>query len=247
MHQILAISAFHLGHLQPSKARLYLIRALQHQQNAVGGIKTEVSQVTTNNCHALFIASSLLFIGAFAASTTVMCPDGRRAVDDLLNVFILLRGVGGILGSSKDQFHRGILKDFMQCDSQKMGSELLQSLPSRLDRVRRYVETSEVSPEAKALVEEALITLRERVIGASTTSPELNVAVLWPMHLKDDFLALIRTYSPVALVVIAQYSLVLHAAGQDFWFIKGWGWRLNSHVTGLLSSEWRELVTLPTN
>ncbi|VUC34637.1 unnamed protein product [Clonostachys rosea] len=245
MHQILAISAFHLGYLNPLVAKTYLSRGLQHQQNAIAGIKAEISHVSSSNCHALFTASSLLFMGAFAASTPAMCLNGRQPINDLLDVFVLLRGLSAVIHSSKLYFRRGILSGFMRCDPNTRGIEEPNPLLSRLDRVRLHLTGTGADPNHKAPVQEALESLQEKVIEASTLSPELHVAVLWPMDVKDEFLALVRQHDPAALVVIAQYSWLLYNVEKEYWFIEGWGCRLATHIAELLSPEWRELASFP--
>ncbi|KAI8654709.1 PKS-ER domain-containing protein [Fusarium keratoplasticum] len=62
-----------------------------------------------------------------------------------------------------------------------------------------------MDPMVKAQAEEAIFALGESVGRASAASPELNVAIIWPMTLKDGFLDLIRARHPAALVVVAHY------------------------------------------
>ncbi|KAJ2900954.1 hypothetical protein MKZ38_002189 [Zalerion maritima] len=70
LHQVLAISAFHLGHLRPEEARKWNMIATQHQREAAMGLWRELANITEDNSHALFAASSLLVIGGYAALST---------------------------------------------------------------------------------------------------------------------------------------------------------------------------------
>ncbi|RSL92795.1 hypothetical protein CDV31_015001 [Fusarium ambrosium] len=245
MHQILAVSAFHLASLNPSQGKAHLSRAFQHQHHAICGVRAEVSAVTARNCHALFAASSLLFIGAFAACSPAR---GRRSlrqeVDDMLGVFTLVRGVRSILNSFNGAIRDGILGDFMECNSHTGGTGLLTSLLQRLPRITENFDTK-MDPVVKALAEEAIFALGESVGRASASSPELNVAIIWPMTLKDEFLDLIRAHHPAALVVVAHYCTVLDAVGSKFWFLENWGHRLLTAIVEGLGPCWYESVRWP--
>ncbi|KAJ4229080.1 hypothetical protein NW759_003804 [Fusarium solani] len=245
MHQILAVSAFHLASLNPSQGQAHLSRAFQHQHHAICGIRAEVSAVTVRNCHALFAASSLLFIGAFAACSPARGRSLRQEVDDMLGVFIHVRGVRSILNSFNAAIRDGILGDFMECNSHTGGTGLLTSLLQRLPRITEDFGTNKMDPVAKALAEEAIFALGESVARASAASPELNVAIIWPMALKDGLLDLIRARHPAALVVVAHYCTVLDAVGSKFWFLENWGHRLLTAIVEALGPCWHESVRWP--
>ncbi|UPL02093.1 hypothetical protein LCI18_013027 [Fusarium solani-melongenae] len=242
---ILAVSAFHLASLNPSQGQAHLSRAFQHQHHAICGIRAEVLAVTARNCHALFAASSLLFIGAFAACSPARDRSLRQEVDDMLCVFIHVRGVRSILNSFNTAIRDGILGEFMECNSHTGGTDLLTSLLQRLPRITEDFDTNNMDPMVKAQAEEAIFALGESVGRASAASPELNVAIIWPMTLKDGFLDLIRARHPAALVVVAHYCTVLDAVGSKFWFLENWGRRLLTAIVETLGPCWHESVRWP--
>ncbi|RSL49461.1 hypothetical protein CEP54_012430 [Fusarium duplospermum] len=117
-------------------------------------------------------------------------------------------------------------------------ASLLTSLLQRLPRITESFDTK-LDPVVKALVEEAIFALGESVGRASTASPELNVAIIWPMTLKDEFLDLIRAHHPAALVVVAHYCTVLDAVGSKFWVLENWGHRLLTAIVEALGPSWQ--------
>lgn len=241
MHQILAVSAFHLASLRPSQSQVHFTQALQHQQHAICGINAEVSNITSGNCHALFAASSLLFIGAIAASSTALHTARQCEIDNIVDVFTLIRGVSGILGSSKEDIRQGSLGDFMDCIPHPIESRLLNLLLEKIPEIRRsFHENSN-----QALADEAIAGLEESIGRALTTSPELTVAIIWPMTLNDGFLALLRVRHPAALVIVAHYCTVLHAAGSDYWFMRGWGRCVVTAIAECLTLPWKEYIEWP--
>ncbi|KAM5357784.1 hypothetical protein ACJZ2D_015912 [Fusarium nematophilum] len=245
MHQILSVAAFHLASLNPSDGQAHLSRAFQHQHHAICGIKAEVAAITPSNCNAIFAASSLLFISAFAASAIVMDRGHQREVEDVLDVFTLIRGVNGIINWSKPVMRQGILREFMQCESYTRSTALLRQLLERLPRILETLDANSMDTEAKQLVEEAILSLGESIKRALTASPELNVAIVWPMTLRDGFLTLVRERHPAALVVVAHYCTVLNAVGSQFWFMRGCGYRLVLAVAESLGSTWHESIRWP--
>ncbi|KAF4967877.1 hypothetical protein FSARC_4644 [Fusarium sarcochroum] len=245
MHQILAVSAFHLARLNPSERQEYLSRALQHQHHAICGIRGEVATVTPRNCHALFAGSSLLFIGAFAACARTSGGNLEQKVNDLLGVFVLVRGVNSILNLFKDVIRNGTFGEFIECNSYAGGTGLLSSLVERLHLITESLDAGKVDHVVKAQAGEAIFALGESAGRASTAAPELNVAIIWPMIIKDGFLQLIRDRHPAALVVIAHYCTVLHAVGSKFWFLENWGHEMLDAIVEvhLLHSERPSLLS----
>jgi uncharacterized protein YgbK (DUF1537 family) len=73
MHQILSVAALHLGYLYPECRQRYILHASRHQSEAVAGIRKLITNITPRNCEALFSASSLLIISAYATF-----PDPRE-------------------------------------------------------------------------------------------------------------------------------------------------------------------------
>ncbi|KAK7408391.1 hypothetical protein QQX98_009431 [Neonectria punicea] len=245
MHQILAVSAFHLASLDPSESHAHFTQAFQHQQHAICGINAEVSKVSSSNCHALFAASSLLFIGSFAASTPALHKTHQRAVDGMLDIFTLVRGVSSILSSSKNDIQKGFMGDFMVCDLRPRESKLLDVLLERLPEICRNLDANGVSSETRALAEEAVTGLRESINKASAPTPELNVVLVWPMTLKAGFLALLRVHDPAAFVIVAHYCTVLHAAGLNYWFMRGWGHSVATAIAESLAPSWQGCIQWP--
>lgn len=247
MHQILAVSAFHLATLEPQKRQENLSLGLQHQQHAIRGVYAEISNVTPQNCHALFAASSMLFIGSFAASSPALHSPLQLEMGHILEIFTLIRGVSGVLTSAKENVRYGILRDFMQCDRYSGGSKLLGSLLRSVAGAIDKMDQADVSTEVKGLVEGAVSGLRDSVGLASATTPALNVAVSWPMVLSSGFMALLEAQHPAALVVLVHYCTVLHEGGLHFWFMKDWGSHLMNIILRSLTSKWQELVDWPVN
>ncbi len=139
LHQILAFSAFHLVHLRPEEHRRYYHSAAQHQRQAVRGMSAALSGLSTTTCHGLFMAASLLAISNFAALTIHAedQTDDRPTIDDVIDVFNLLRGMNTVLQSWEETIQQGPLYELFRFSTPQSGSFLLRSdINQRLGQLR---------------------------------------------------------------------------------------------------------------
>ncbi|ESU08306.1 hypothetical protein FGSG_11537 [Fusarium graminearum PH-1] len=95
LHQVLSVSAYHLAHLNPDRPG-FPVCASQHQNEAIKGLRSAIESISQDNCVEIFLASSLLSIGAFAGFST-QSSGQQPSIDDLLDVFVLIRGMSDIL------------------------------------------------------------------------------------------------------------------------------------------------------
>lgn len=70
LHQILAVSAFHMAYLHPDRRKKLTLVGSQHQGDAAQMLRTNLANVSGKDSTALFAAASLTVIGAFAAFAT---------------------------------------------------------------------------------------------------------------------------------------------------------------------------------
>jgi transcription factor-like protein len=245
MHQILAVAALHLASLDVDAPRksASLTRAYRHQHHAIRGIGDAVARISPDNCHALFAASSLLLISSFAATAATA---GARLLDGVLDIFGVVRGLGGIVNSHRDAICKGALRAFMQCGYHPPRVPLADVLMARLLAMSGRLGQDSVSGETRAAVDGAVSAMKGAV-SSTGASLELNMAVIWPMTLDDGFLDLARVRHPAALVVMAHYAVVLHSLGSKFWFFRGWGSALVSEIAESLGPSWQEEMRWPVS
>lgn len=245
LHHVLAISAQHLAYLHPEQRSMYAIQASTHQNNAVAGLRAVLTHVDDSNCSAVFIAASLLSIYSFAAAADYQGAASQPGIDELLDVFHLVRGVNGILDSWDHVLKKGPLaKMFMQEAVEEPSEKLLEII----DHLRHLLDVSGSDDPAD------VSTCREVICGSvkwietalySTRDSELRVVFSWPLYLTDPFIKLIRQRHPVALAVLANYCLALHFARPEYWFVKGWGKSVIQDIANTLDSQWEHLIAWP--
>lgn len=274
MHQILALAGYHLAHLNPDDALVHSLQASQHQNAAVRDMRADLARIDTHNAHALFIASSLLLFSAFAAFAKPRGgwnPDGdcRRGgassgsgsgpatIDDLLDIFLLARGVAGVLKSCEDTIRQGRFGVLMVSNVTASGfcktSPTLDHVRDGSAALRNALDSSGpevIDPAARLAAQNALKGLFSctRDAQAFAASPEFRSAAVWPMELEDGFIVRLRRREVTALVVLAHYCVVLNATEEFCWFTRGWSATVLDDVVKSIRRSgggWEEAIAWP--
>ncbi|KAF6805792.1 duf814 domain-containing protein [Colletotrichum musicola] len=254
MHQVLATSALHLGSLHPNQRESYALHASQHQNDAIAGMRESLAHITADNCHALFAASSLLLISAFS---TFPYQRGAAAghedptVDDVLDVFLLVRGMSNILSSSQPVIRAGPFRSFFTEVVTPATTPLLEAVSQNLRAFRTALTSTpgvaDADPAAAEVVAMEIGVLLEWIDHACNTTayPELRVALTWPIGLTEEYMQLVRNRDPAALTLLAYYSVAVHSTESSTWFMRGWGMNTARAIACDLDPAWKDLIQWP--
>ncbi|KAL2267985.1 hypothetical protein VTJ83DRAFT_2831 [Remersonia thermophila] len=242
LHQILAVAAYHLAYLKPESRATYSLRASHHQNAGIRKMRHALSEITPTNCHALFASSSLLWIGSLAASF-VHRPPGGPIVDDLVDVMILVKGIGSVLFSSQDVLRSGPLSEMFAAHQgpDHPNPALDRVLLAIADFLVEIAETepddrvrSIVHGDAYCLVS----AIRDALLNAAT--PEYRVVASWPIQMSDELIPLLRQRNHAALALLSYYCVVFHAAEmQGYWFMQGWSEGVIQDITQTVAGPWK--------
>jgi len=242
LHQILAIASYHLAYLHPQSRQAYSLRASQHQNAGIRRMRVALAELSPANCHAVFASSSLLFIEALAASSVNRTADGPT-VDDLVDVLILVKGIGSVLNSSQELLRSGPLSGFF---SLTPGPEQSNAA---LDRVVLavgdfLVEIAETESDGRvrgiihADAYRLITVIRDTLV--KTSRPEYRVLAAWPIHMSDDLIRLLRQRNQAALALMSYYCVVFHAAElQGYWFLQGWASGVIRDISKTMEGPWK--------
>ncbi|KAH6614395.1 hypothetical protein B0J18DRAFT_446954 [Chaetomium sp. MPI-SDFR-AT-0129] len=243
LHQMLAVGGYHLAYLHPENRQAYSLRASQHQNAGIRRMRLALSELSPDNCHALFASSSLLFIGALAASSTNR-EAATPTIDEVVDVLILVKGVGTVLFSSQDLLRSGPLSALLTqtgCAEQPnpaldrvvlaVGDFLVEIAETETDdRVRAIVHT-----DAYRLVS----AIRESLVKVS--GPEYRVVAAWPIQTSDDLIPMLRQRNQAALALLSYYCVVLHAAEmQGYWFMEGWAAGVIQDIAKVMTGPYKK-------
>ncbi|KAF2452603.1 hypothetical protein BDY21DRAFT_155652 [Lineolata rhizophorae] len=244
MHHVLAISAYHLASLYPDRRSLYSVQASQHQNDAIKGLRTSLSQINEGTCHALFAASFILSISAFAIFSDHKKPDSQPTIDDLLDVFLLIRGMSGIIQTYEETIRQGPLEKLFLFGDHESRTPLLATIVDRLGQLKI---PENVEPATRNLCHDGSFKLIEWIAHASANAdvPEPRVSITWPIGLSEGFINLLRGRHPAALTVLAYYCVILHSTGSAHWFMQGWGECILRDIAESVERPWSEALKWP--
>ncbi|KAG7115843.1 Ribosome quality control complex subunit 2 like protein [Verticillium longisporum] len=134
-------------------------------------------------------------------------PLPSPTVDNILDVFLLIRGMSEILDASELLIRRGTLGHlFAQETAPPTSTPLLDSVAARLMTFNAAIDPTNVVV-AREL--EGLISWIHRAT-ATTALPENRIALTWPIDLSGDYISLLRQRDPAALSLLAYYCVIAH-------------------------------------
>ncbi|KAJ4310826.1 hypothetical protein N0V84_010762 [Fusarium piperis] len=174
--------------------------------------------------------NSLLATPLPSSEFHAMYQESFRAIDGLVDIFILIRGMNSLLRSSDEELRNGPLKGLLNgCDCPAFGDDgLLKTLASKLgDLLPAIQDQSPLLDTEEGLCADTIAGFIETISRVTsspkaTPTPELRVIFAWPMGLSNTFLSLLRGFNPLALVILSYYCVLLHSRESKCWFLRGW-------------------------
>lgn len=255
VHQILAVAAFHQAYLQPEQRSEHSLHASQHQNRSIEGMRGHLAEITAENCHALFMASSLLLVGAFASFANIRpngspLIEGQRppTIEDMIDVFILDRGVASVLQSSEEVIQAGYFRDLFHFSPHQRENTFMHQIAQELRNLDGLLRRDpDIDPMVRILVDLEITKLVDAIEKAvvTTDESEMRVTTFWPITIAEDYISLLRQRNETALMVLLYYCCIMIRAEAKTWFVKGWGVSVAADVERLISPKWREAIKWP--
>ncbi|KAF2636303.1 hypothetical protein P280DRAFT_510543 [Massarina eburnea CBS 473.64] len=261
MHEILAMSAFHLGSLYPEKHSEYFALGIHHQDHALRSIRKAIANITDANASPLFGASTLITLSVFASrgqdalrmsqDPVAHHTDTKNVITDLADIFALIQGMGVVVAAAQMTVMNGpfggMFKDpAHETLAQPMFAQLLDRIPSLITFFESGCDLP--SPLRRELL--AFVALMRdnllRAMRPCIDNRELRFLFYWPLHLSPNFLALLRQKNEASLVVLMYWAIVLYAAEPRYWFLAGWSDRTIKAISEAVTDPmWRGAIEWP--
>lgn len=217
MHSLLAFSANHLAHINPSRTSHFRLQSSTHQAAAVTSLNKALTNIGPDNCHALFVGASLTVVNAFADVRTY-------DLDILIEIFKLIRGMEYVLGKATPMIEKGPFATIVRpVGGPPRPSPLLSAFLVDVQGLA-YPRSSEPTPVELACIKAAEI-LRQGLQYSleSAPHPAMRAAMIWPISIDSDFIELLKQRTdPAVREVFKHYCRLLEYSGTDFWFFHRW-------------------------
>ncbi|KAL4930515.1 uncharacterized protein BDV17DRAFT_40066 [Aspergillus undulatus] len=250
MHGILAFAALHIactrspvspgfpGHA--GQRRDYLQIAISHQDQALALYREKLGDINTNNAKAMFAFASIIVLYAFGFPRT--SEPGSTAVGELVQAFVLTRGVQHILGQAMsaifDDSSWALLRDLNDYDPTL--SLEAQAAIDRLHKVNETCTRQDPILHDSALYQGAIDHLAD-MMAAMYAGMGFALACRWVIKLQPAFLDHLQDRRPLSLVILAHFCALLPRL-QDVWFGIEWGTRVLQDIWYSLDDSWQPLI-----
>ncbi|KAK4178082.1 sterol uptake control protein 2 [Triangularia setosa] len=246
LHQMLAVTSYHLAHLRPGKSREFTIMARHHQSIAIRGISGALTDITSENCHAVFATSALLFVSTLSASHIDFAQGGQEPnVGDLVSIFRVVRGIFSVLnkadgivrsGPLQALFtrHQGPRKPFPTLDQVAVRAQafLLQAEDTGDDDMTDPAVRSVIIAAANALLHFIPEALEHGM------NPEYRIVTAWPMYTMSEFVQLLKQRHHPALALLSYYMMIIDSTSKYWWYMKGWGPGVVRDILRTVKAPW---------
>lgn len=251
LHLVLAFSAFHLAHLRPHRRPYYSYIAVHHQDLGIGHMRASLAQLDAENCHSLFMAGSLLAVSTFA-SLSIHAGDKsyeRPLLDEIIEVFILIKGIGVVLDVWEKTIQHGKFRELFRLTKPSTPPPVFwEHMRAQLEQLRKPLADRVMDqPTVLDCVDREIGNLYELTSSCVLTSedPELRLVMVWPINITDAYLTLLREKVPAALVVLGYYCVVVDRAALRNWFTRSWAREALYAINSILPPHYTELLRWP--
>ena len=251
MHGLLAVTAIHLADINPQRHYLLVTRALRHKSFALPLFRQLISEITEQNCHAIFTFSSFVIPYALASldssesENLIPSNSGRTP-----NWMSLIRGAHGLLYNNWRWLLNGPFAPLLE--RTKFPIDFANNpddgyLTALLPVFSPPDPISSDDQTALDICRGAFDELRR--VYALPYSPCKTVdkkaaATIWPGTISPAYIQLLRERRPEAIIILAYYCVLVHQV-PNCWYFRGFSEKLLSATCQCLSPGWRTWIDWP--
>ena len=246
---VLACAALHLSHSDATRQQEYFMIAAKYQGIAIPLYSSEVENVNSRNCDAVFAFSHLLSIYAFASSIhderLLLVENNQK--DVLPSWLYVMRTACLMLCNQWDRLEYGPIKGLAQAWEEPMAVMEKEATSPPHPLLYHLLSVIPDPASTDAWSEETCQTYRNASIDLArafsfthflgkdfTTWHALR---FWPMQVSIDYLNLLSCWHPGALILLAHYCVVLQKLECN-WYFEGRATSLLNKVLACLDERW---------
>lgn len=253
LHLILALSALHLSHERPAQREQYIQQADDHFTFGVRSVTSVLSQLNTDNCQKIYMATVLICFIYFGRGPRpgeyLIFSDSGPA-----EWLVLMNGVKMIVTTYHAKVFSGILQPDEEEEDRTLSSAVRDELLEHtacVEAVQRLVEKDIMDEGERSAYLSAINDLFEimdevyekRAAGQPGVSI-MHLLVGWLYRRPEEFVNRLERKEPRALVVLGYWAVLLKYMGSS-WFMEGWGEHVLSGISRNLNPDFRPWIEWP--
>lgn len=254
MYQILALSALHMSHTNPSKADYHREEATTLQIQALALFNESGSEVTAENCAPMLVFSSFLGLHTLAEAVMASRTDGIGLLDRFVTYLDLHRGVRVVTGQAWKFLTQSSISSVIHSAERAMTAAPSQQSQEQAaivaDRLNRLLDDADMGANSEEACRDAVSWLKlvyqcellPRQMPRE--EPATSVIWAWPVMLSAVFTRLLMERRPEALIILCYYAVLLHQRRQ-VWIVGDGGRVLIEEMTRFLGTYWKDYLEWP--
>lgn len=244
LHSLLAVAALHRSRLDRNGLVWYRDAAIKHQNLSLAYLRSLITKPSAQNCNALFVLSTFVFLFEFALPQSPIGPPQFDAFETMIKVIELLKGVRAVTEMTRPWLLQGPLRALLLPGVWEVKLVIPDDISNVLDWLLLKNETLIQSGFRRTTYETAI-----RMLGTTfevlTLDPDGHgVGLLWAAIIERRYLDLLEAREPMALVLLAHSAVGIHASRANWWS-GGWGRQVVRAVYDMLDHQWRCLLHWP--
>lgn len=231
MHGVLALSALHIACTNPAKAEKYTQLCDKHQTIALASYRDILSHITEDVANAVFALSTILSFSSMARATleaSRMAEPQFISLKDVCELLHLNKGTREVNLAAGDAIARGPFSAMLY--GHRMASNVRATLTDALQDVFADLESMVnefcTNSEHLELCMGALVSLHDVYANIlffySKGKLENGQVWRWTALIPQEFVKLIQTEYPPALVITAHFTIASLLTRQS-WYVSAWG------------------------
>ncbi|SCO92610.1 uncharacterized protein FRV6_16738 [Fusarium oxysporum] len=256
LNQILALSAAHLASVTGERRTiLYRHQATAWQARALAYFNASTPDLDdSRNCVSMFFFSVFLGYQAIFETLSIL-DDFTGFLDSFISCIGLLRGVRTITDKSWQILEHQLMPSMdPRCSSNTESNQAAEprraSNLAKGDECRPLIQRldaadAELDSETVSVCRRAAHCLQAS-FDACRASPSRHARIVLSCttFLEKDFIDLVRSQQPEAILILAYYGVMLHSIS-DIWMVDEAGRNLVRSVTAHLGSDWEKWLVWP--
>ncbi|KAJ5086544.1 hypothetical protein NUU61_007851 [Penicillium alfredii] len=254
-HLILALSALHLGYLQPELRDQYVMQADSHFTFGIRSVTAVLSKLDPENCQLIYMSAVLICLVYFGHGPRLgeYLVFGETGKAEWL---VLMRGVRSILHAHRSKIFTGVLEPQPDPSIQGVGPLLQDELCQQkyhVEKVRQLIDSQHLDVDTHIMYAGAidnLLEMFEEAYAFRSAGKDgicvLHVVVGWIYRRPEEFINLLEAKDPLAMVVLAHWCMLLKFM-RSSWLMVGWDEHVIRGIQTSLRADYRGWISWPVS
>ncbi|KAJ5106233.1 hypothetical protein N7456_002908 [Penicillium angulare] len=243
MNMALALSALHLSITRPDQRQLYRHRASHMQMHALSIFNAMKPVSNPDSCIPLFLFSSLLGVHMLCDSLAFHSDAFEEFLASYTQSIRLHQGVRTVINGSWEFLRQTELAPFLNvADSINMENF---GISDEFQTLLGLLQSANLEESVSKTYHDSIMSL-QGVTTAALSHPTSNVHIIhaWPVIVGADYVDLLSSHQPEALVILAHYAVLLHLR-RDNWMFGDGGKYLIESISQFLGPAWENWLSWP--